>query len=209
MTPEKFMTALETYYGEYANAAQKQIVIHYIRNFDDNKIDEIFRKLLLTFSNVYKTPPSVSDIEKVTRGDENAKAEKAWLSVSCVSDSESILCMDIVLQETIVSMGGWYEFCQYREKTNAFCHKDFISRYIALAGVTADHRVLCGYADKFWNPEIRYENVKIIGDKETGIKLLLNLIKKGNTEIENIEGFKKITYETLMAQVEKCDLKLK
>lgn len=206
MNYDEFFTAVIAYYGDYTNQAQKRVVYTYVKtNVPERMLTQLFKNLIQIYSNSYKTPPGVAEIAKAQQTNIQTLAEQAWLSVVNVSEMESILCTDMILQETIRSMGGWYEFCQYKERNSAACHRDFVDRYKNIAMIPMQHkpRVLRGYGDMFWNQDIDYNKVKVIGDKELA-KQMMQEIKSyatNNTYLQKNNGdteFKKLEYKELI-----------
>ena len=197
MTFDTFMAAVESYYGKYENDGQKAIVMKYLMSrVKEEELSGLYKNIILNISNNYKTPPSVADIEKLITGNIDALAERAWLQVVNVSDADSILCLDVTQQETIVSMGGWYNFCQYRDQNNTFCHRDFVNRYKMLFKSEQANKVLRGYHDTFWNSEVDYRKVKIIGDIQRGREILIGIMQQGAVdyragEVKKIEDVMK------------------
>lgn len=208
MNYDEFFTAVIAYYGDYTNKAQKRVVYTYVKNnVAENMLSQLFRNLIQVYSNAYKTPPGVAEIAKAQQNNIHTLAEQAWLSVVNVSDMESILCTDLILQETIRSMGGWYEFCQYRERNSAACHRDFCERYKNLAMLPLQYKpkILRGYNDMFWNQEIDYSKVKIIGDKEVAKKYIQDMQNTNDNaklHIDNNDNeFKRLEYKELIAML--------
>jgi len=67
MTSEAFVKAVESYYGQYPRPAVRATVGKYLKDWNEDQLDVMFRNLLLTYSGQYKHVPDVAVLENVRR----------------------------------------------------------------------------------------------------------------------------------------------
>ena len=66
MNYKQFMQAIENYYGKYRNEFVGDIVSKYINiNYKESELDKLLEKLILKYSNQYKTPPDVAVFNEI------------------------------------------------------------------------------------------------------------------------------------------------
>jgi hypothetical protein len=187
MKYDEFIIAVESICGRYTNDILKKLVIKYImESWQENDLDNVFKKFSETFHVEYGKQPGVSvfaDIYKQQNPLE-AKAEQAWSDMLPFNSGHSVLLADPASQEAIKSMGGWDEFCEYRARDNAWCHTHYISRYINLQQSSrhAGPEVLKSFSAKYYRKPIAREDVKVIGDQARGQVML-------EIAMQNISGY--------------------
>jgi hypothetical protein len=195
------MQGIEKYFGKYENQSIKKLVEKFISdNWEENELSELLNVTIKQYSTQYKTQPDVAFFNKLWESNHSAEdeAEKAWNSLLKMRTFRSILCTDIVTQETLKSMGGIDDFVDYRDKSNQWCHKDFIERYIRYKSkdflMNAKPEILLNGIERMYPTYPRdsfYMNLKIIGDQQKGMQLLED-IKTDKLQIENNSELKQI-----------------
>jgi len=186
MNDKEFIALLESLFGEYKLMYKTAVLQEVCKLTAEQKIVAL-QKLKQTYKNEYGVPPSIPTILEAAGvlQLEMQEAQAEWLSVCKVSDMVSVLITNKRTQAVIDSFGGWYRFCQYRDSRPEYAYKDFINRYINTRCWLNESKVLRGYNDMYWNSEIDFDKVAIIGDKEEGRQILEDL-KNGYNTIEHI-----------------------
>lgn len=175
---DNILQKIENMYGNY-RPAYKVAVRNFLEKIPQEKYETMMQNLLLRYKSEYNQPPSIPTLMEMAGMTLDNEAEKEWIVLRNVSDIVSVLITNPRTQAVVESYGGWYNFCQQRDE-NEYTHKDFIERYKNIE--PAKHpKVLRGYGDYFWNTDIDYSKVQIIGDEKIG-KNLIDKIK--NDEIE-------------------------
>ncbi len=187
-TCAEFMTAVESYYGNYDSEFKKEIVFKYVsKNFNREELDELFTKLRQSYTSQYKTPPDEYAFHNISNLSPESRAEEAWAELIRYNTGHSILCTDPAVQETIKSMGGWDTFCEYRAKENHWARKDFIERYRNLMSpsMNVEPEILKGFSAKYYRRQINLSDVKLVGNKDNGQYLIDQAMAK---QIDNNMG---------------------
>jgi len=65
MTSQDFVKGIERYYGAYGNEYKREVVEHFMRRFDDDKVAAIYEQVLLYFSDQYGKVPDVAAIKRI------------------------------------------------------------------------------------------------------------------------------------------------
>ena len=208
MTYLEFGLGLASYYsvdayeivdGSHVLCPRVAAAVKWARQFPEGKeLKSVFNKVVKSFRQFsYKPFPLLPDLNDAVIVSLHNRAENAWISISKINEGISIICTDIVLQETIISMGGWIAFCEYRESQNTWAHKDFIARYISLSEISLDATpvVLRSWQDTHYNESINNDRVKIIGDIAKGKEIIDRIL--GNNKIERGGEFKKISADMI------------
>lgn len=183
----ELMTAIEAYYGQYDNDFKRNIMFEYVsHNFKLNELADVFKKLRQNYTSKYKIPPGEKEFNDLFfKEDIESQAEAMWIKLENeLKSDKSILCTDIVLQETIVSMGGVNQFLDYRLTQHNWCKKNFIETYIRLSKSDLSHRefkILKSKAQIDY-PKYPLENfydydVKVIGNETQG-RLMIESMKQ-------------------------------
>lgn len=184
---DEFIKKIESMYGQY-RPAYKVAVKNVLNTMPQDAFDTIMQNLLIKYKSEYNQPPSIPTLMEMAGMTLDNEAEKEWIVLRNVSDIVSVLITNPRTQAVVESYGGWYNFCQQRDE-NEYTHKDFIERYKTVTPAEKP-KVLRGYADYFWNSDIDYSRVKIIGDYQKGTILLAQIEKKEidkmQNEIENL-----------------------
>jgi len=184
MNDKEFIALLESLFGEYKLMYKTAVLQEVCKLTAEQKIVAL-QKLKQTYKNEYGVPPSIPTILEAAGILQNdmQEAQAEWLTICKVSDMISVLIVNKKTQAVIESFGGWYKFCQYRDNKPEYAYKDFINRYINTKCWFNEHKILRGYNDMYWNNDIDYAKVMIIGDKEEGTEILEDL-KNGYNTIE-------------------------
>lgn len=172
---DDIIAKIESMFGNY-KPAYKVAVKNVLAKLPPDKYEKIIQNLVIKFKSEYNQPPSIPTLLEMAGMGEESEAEREWIQLRNISDMVSIVVTNPRTQAVIESFGGWYEFCQQRDE-NEYTHKDFIERYKTVTPAEKP-KVLRGYADYFWNSDIDYSKVKIIGDYQKGTILLCKIEKK-------------------------------
>jgi len=120
----EFMTAIVAVYGSYSKHPESEesllekITFKYImERFKESELEDVFKKLILTKSAKFKTPPDPAEFEEIFFKKSNkatdAEALVWWEELNRKSNSwRNCIISDIRAQSAIESMGGWIWFCQ-------------------------------------------------------------------------------------------------
>ena len=189
-TIDELVTRLQGAFNTNYTVIQIEDIKDWMRkeNISNNWLPDLYDLLVDHFKPTYHNPiPLRKDFVDIKNKAAERKAENAWMQLNEIKFVRSVLCTDVIIQETIKNMGGIDDFIAYRDKDNHWCRKDFLQRYIKLlqSGYFKDKKsevLLCEYERQY--PKYPQENflsgLLIIGDKEKG-KLLL----QENLKIEN------------------------
>ncbi len=191
MTGQDFINRIEKFFGKYDNDFIKNAVIKFVvENWKVGELQDLLNYTITHFSTQYKAQPDVYFFNKIwddrNSGTAEEKAEEAWTILEKeLKTDRSLLCTDIIMQETIISMGGVNQFLDYRMNQHNWCKKAFIETYINKSkseGIyKKDFQIIKNDAQiqyPKYPPELFYRNdVKVIGDQAQGKEMLIEMEK--------------------------------
>lgn len=188
----KFIDAIEKYYGKYGNETIKKSVIAFVQlNWEESEIDKLLYDTFKNFSNQFGKQPDIHFFNSLWEKkhlitDPATLAEKEWGGLVHHYSGSPILCTDNFTQQTIEAMGGWDEFCEAKARDPYWTHKDFVERYIRYSkiNVQTKPKVLKGYNEKYYNKIIDYNKIKVIGDESKALVMIENIKKEVTEQIE-------------------------
>lgn len=68
MTHDRFLQAVEGYYGAYPRAIQKEMVAQYVKTtYGEDDLETLLRQLLMTYSSQYRHTPDIEVMERTKR----------------------------------------------------------------------------------------------------------------------------------------------
>jgi hypothetical protein len=184
MNIQLFIQNIEKYFGKYDNQTVKKSVEKFVNdNWKENDLSVLLNETIKIYPTQYKSQPDVSFFNKIWE-EKNNPAEQAWLQLEELKTDRSLLCTDIVMQETITSMGGVNQFLDYRLTQHNWCKKNFIETYLRLSKQDLqykDFRILKSDAQirsPKYPPELFYDyDIKIIGNENHG-RIMIESMKK-------------------------------
>jgi len=192
MTYTGFMAGIEQYYGPYANEFTENTVLAYIMaNFRETQLDDLFKRVVMKFSNQYKVPPGISVFQELNVNKSRLRAEaiEHWKRISdIINIYRDIFFEDIRIQAAIEAMGGWVDFCNRNPQYEVLDLERFIDLYILYTEnpPTRKCKLLMGISDK---SEIIY-----YGDRERCQKLLEGV------DVEQEDLMERIGYKPKMIE---------
>lgn len=172
---DDIIAKIESMFGNY-KPAYKVAVKNVLAKLPPDKYEKIIQNLVIKFKSEYNQPPSIPTLLEMAGMGEESEAEREWIQLRNISDMVSIVVTNPRTQAVIESFGGWYEFCQQRDN-NEYTHKEFSERYKNITPAEKP-KVLRGYNDVFWNSDIDYSKVRIVGDYTKGAVLIENIKQK-------------------------------
>lgn len=196
MTPQEFLTAIETYYNQkYEVTIEIKSIVDFLNSrLPLEQIEIFFHKVTDFHSKKWKSLPDKSImldvLEKHSGNWTEIQAEKAWRELLRNNTAHNVLIVDPISYFIVSGFGSWDRFCNERDgEYRELVHKDFINRYLsaARAGVNDTPKPLAGHYRLEYGPSFEGLKTEIIGDKEKG-----KLILSGSNEpslIENLTGF--------------------
>ncbi len=162
MKHQDFIILLESYYGNYQNDVQKQLVLEYLqRNIKEQELKEIFELIVIKYSTKYSQPPLIIDIQDILA---ESKATILLEKLATISNRYNLLLEDVIGQITIEMMGGWANFSEYYFAKPLSCRKNFTELYKKNVGLTATRKILKGWCALDYNEPIDNTTTKIIGN---------------------------------------------
>lgn len=74
--------------------------------------------------------PKIAELERIRRGNPEARAEHVWQLLLRKSATDDVLIHDPYAYQVVAGYGSWDAFCQHRDKSPDWCRKEFVRRYL-------------------------------------------------------------------------------
>jgi len=132
MKYDKFISAIELYYGNYDSNEKKEMVLEFImKRFKESDLSDLFQKIVLSYSSQYKAPPDIAVIADTVSDDIEAQAMSAWNEIKKKSNPyKSLLFADPRVYMAMKSIGGHIAFSLREREEEHWIQKRFIQFFI-------------------------------------------------------------------------------
>ena len=127
-----FISAIEHYYGNYDTPEKKKIMTEYIMdNVSESELEPLFKKIILSISSQYKTPPDVAMLSGLFSDKLEIRANNLYDEISKKASAyNDLIISDICAFMAFKNATGGLENFTRRDRTNeVWIKKRFIELY--------------------------------------------------------------------------------